>query len=127
MDAVLVATGYLVGAALFVDEHAIEVWPLYRNLAVALPFFAVVHLGTNGLGGVYRFPPWSWQVSTGTKAFSTTVAVLLLVAWTLASTTRILPLSVVLFGGLATVVLMVMAQFGRSMGRELSERLFPST
>lgn len=127
MDAVVVATGYVVAVALFVDDHVIEVWPLYRNLAVALPLLVVVHLGVNGLAGVYRFSPWSSPVSVGTKAFPTTVAVLLLVAWTLASTMRILPMSVVFFGGSTTVVLMVMAQVGRSIGRELIERVYPTT
>lgn len=121
------ATGYLVGVALIVDEHAVGVWLIYRNLAVALPLLAFVHLGINGLAGMYRFPPWCSQVTSGASAFSTIVAVLLLVAWSLASTTRILPASVVLFGGLATIVLMVLAHFGRSMGRELSERLSPIT
>ena len=125
MDVVLVATGYVVGLDLLLgDGSPVDAGQSYLNLAVALPFIALIHFTVSALGGVYRQPhPRSGNVSTRAAILASTVSVLIVLAWATASTERLVPVSVVVVGGLATIILIGLARFWRSAGRRWCDRL----
>ena len=128
IDVVLVATGYVVGVALRLpDPPLVDQSPWLVDLALMLPLVVVVHIGANLLAGMYRVTPsGTADISLGMRVLATSVAILSLLVWITAASIHPVPLSFILSGGLTTLALTVFVHLGRSVGRQLSDRVSPT-